>query len=498
MAAPSGARARVLALAKLREQDAAWRLLRADNAPVVAGLLGSLLGGDERRLAASDLIERLDIELDELRAHGLVLPRSAQGYAAEWREAGFLVRRPAEEARGETYELSAGALVAIRTLDGFSEPRQTATESRLASIAAQVEQLAVETDPDATRRLEQLSAQRDRLDAQIERIGTGELDLLDEDRAIERARDILAQVAEVPSDFARVRAEFEQLNRMLRERIVESGESQRHVLDDVFRGVDLINESDEGRSFQAFSALVLDPARGAAFDDDIERVLDRGFASRLSATDRRNLRRFLATLKAHSSEIHGVVTGFARGLRRYVQSQDFQRDRVLRGLIRDALAAAVPASAEVPPYRETRATLALSTVHVSSVAAIRLHNPADFDASEPIETNESDTVDYEALKLLARETEIDFDELARNVNDVLLELPSCTISQVLDRFPATQGVASVVGLIALGAAQGVRSESSEPGRPHESGASETITWAGTDGDRRRARIPLYRFTGRVA
>ena len=103
-------------------------------------------------------------------------------------------------------------------------------------------------------------------------IQQGSDDALAGERAIERVQDLLAQAAEVPDDFARVRAEFESLNTLLRLRVLESGESQRQVLDDVFRGVDLISESDAGRSFAGFSALVLDPALGAAFEDDVRQV----------------------------------------------------------------------------------------------------------------------------------------------------------------------------------------------------------------------------------
>lgn len=503
MATTSGALARVLALAKLRDDDVSWRLLRADNAPVIAGVLGDLLGGDARRMPAAEFFGHLDDELDELRAHGYSLPKNAQGYATDWRDAGFLIRRPSLDARGETFELSAGALAAIRTLDSLAAPRQTATESRLASIAAQLERLATDTDPDATRRLEQLHAQRDGIDAQIERIGAGDLDayLIDDERALERARDILSQVAEMPSDFARVRAEFEQLNRMLRERIVESGPSQRHVLDEVFRGVDVIGDSEHGRSFAAFSALVLDPSRGAAFDADVDRVLDRTFADKLAAVDRRTLRRFMRTLSELSVEIQGVVTGFAKGLRRYVQSQDFQRDRMLRSALHDALGTAVAASARVPPYAPTGVHLELSSVAVSSIGAIELHNPGALDASTPIVANEPDIVDLAVLKAIARETEIDFDELTKNVDRVLKARREASIADVLDRFPASQGVASVVGLIALAEEFGECDEShvetvSWQGRSRHAGRA-TVPAGEASGIQRSARIPVYRFTRRV-
>lgn len=474
------------ALSRLLDDDASWRLLRADNAPVIASLLSAHLGGEQTRMPADELFEVLDHDLDRLREAGFELKRTAQGYCAEWREAGYLVRRAAEGSRGETYELSQGALRGIRYLDQLAEPRQTATESRLSSIASQLARLAVDTDPDTTRRLAQLHAERERIDQQIERVAAGEVDTLEPARALERVRDILAQAEEIPADFARVRAEFEALNRSLRTGILESEASHRSVLDEIFRGVDLIAESDEGRSFAGFSALVLDAEVGAAFDDHVSQVLEREFADTLNAAQRRFLRRYVTTLKDRSAEIHEVITSFARGLRRYVQSQDYERDRVLKTAIREALAAGIPASAEVKPYRQTGLSLALSSVPMGSVGQVRLHDPAELDATAPIVEHETAVANLEALRALARETEIDFDELREHVNDVLEVAGECTVGEVLAAHPATQGVASVVGLIALAASQGVVTD-----------AVERVRWRGVDGVARGASIPVHRFTGRV-
>ncbi len=282
--------AHVLEFARLADGDAAWRLLRAENGPVAAGLLGIHLGSDERRRDADELYEHLDADLERLRAHGLSLPLNAKGYCTQWRLAGFLVRRPSVESRGETLELSPDAIVAIRFLQGRAVPRSSVTESRLASLAAQVRQLAIDTDPDVTARIALLEEEIARIERRIVALRSGDEGALDADRALERARDLLAQASDVPDDFARVRAEFEALNASLRAKIVESDASQSAVVDEVFRGIDHIADSDAGRSFAAFSQLVLDPALGAAFDADIRRVLDRGFARELSTGVRRALR----------------------------------------------------------------------------------------------------------------------------------------------------------------------------------------------------------------
>lgn len=478
--------AEALALSRLVQDDASWRLLRADNAPVVMSLLAAQFGDEQRRLPAEELFEALDHDLDRLREGGFELPLSGRGYAAAWREAGFLVRRPADGVRGETFELSPEAQQALRHIEQLRSPHSTVTESRLASIAGQLNRLAIDTDPDQTRRLASLHAERDRIDAQIERAQAGDLDTLDADRAGERLRDVLAQAGEIPADFARVRAEFETLNRRLRVSIVESDAAQSAVLDEVFRGVDLISDSDAGRSFAGFSALVLDPEVGAAFDDDVMQVLDREFTAELSPAQRRFLRRFITLMKDRSAEIHEVITTFARGLRRYVQSQDFQRDRVLTVRIREALAVGVDASKRIKPYRPIGMTLELSSVPLATVGSVVLHDPAELDASAPVEQHAIAEANLEAMRRIARETEIDFDELRGNVDDLLTKSENCTVAEVLTAHPATQGVASVVGLIALAASQGTRT-----------GATEQVRWSGVDEVERRATVPQHRFTGRV-
>lgn len=488
------------ALTRLQSEHAAWSMLKADLAPVVVSVLDAHLGGETRRLESEELYELIDADLDDLRAHGFVLPGSARAYCADWRTSGYLVRRPAGASRGETFELSAYALTAIRFLSQLAKPRKAVTESRLAGIAVQLRQLAVDSDPDAVRRIERLEAQRAAIDAEIEAINRGESPALERDRALERIRDIVALAEDIPTDFARVRGEFEDLNRDLRARVIESDEAQREVLDEIFRGVDLIDQSEAGRSFSSFSSLVLDPERGHEVEEDIRSVLDREFTADLSTAERRFLRRLLRTLKSHSSEIHGVITIFARGLRRYVQSQDYQRDRVLRRELRDSLAAAHTASTHIKPFAPTEAELELSAVPLRSVGAIHIHDPSANDAPEHVISHKTETISLEALRAIARETEIDFTELASNINALLNqrrkarddtgaadpEEPTVTAAEVLNAFPATQGVASVAGLLLLGAQQGISTET-----------HEFIRWTGLDGVRRQSSVPGYRFTGRV-
>lgn len=486
----SGVYARLLELRRTQERDVAWQLLRADSAPLIVAVLGRHLAGETRRMLSEDLVELVDIDLDELRSYGVEHPQTGRARVAEWRSAGYLVARPTEESRGETMELSAGAVGAIRAIEALVMPRQSVTESRLATVAAQLNRLAVDSDPDTARRLESLHAERDRIDREIARVRAGQHQVLSGAAARERALDIAALAAEIPSDFGKVRDGFQRLNTLLRERILDSDDAQHHVLDEIFRGVDLIQDSEEGRSFTQFLDLLLDAETGAVFDVDVDRILSRPFAAALPRPTRRFLRRFRQDLKAEGNDIQRVVAGFARGLRSYVQSQQYQRDRVLRRVLRGALADGLRAGSHIKPFHETGLKFELSSLRLTSVGALTLHDPTELDASAPLDPVETGVMDIETLRAITRETEIDLDELRESISSALDDRSPVSVAEVLETHPATQGVASVAGLLSL-AMSGLPDMrfSSE----QASDGTELVAWEDLSGAPREAWIQRWLF-----
>ncbi|TRW45736.1 DUF3375 domain-containing protein [Georgenia yuyongxinii] len=489
-----------LAARRLAEDSSAWSLLRATNAPVAVAVLGAHLAGETRRVPAPVLHEAVEGDLEDLRAHGFELPRTGVQYCSDWLAAGYLVRRPGES-REEHYELSDGALAAIRFVEQLADPRPSVTESRLATIVERIHRLAVDTDPDVTRRIAALTAERDRIDIQIAALTAGDVEELPEERAIERALDILSLAAEIPEDFARVRSSLEQLNRDLRRQLVEDPESRGTVLDDVFRGVDLLADSDAGRSFSAFYALVLDAERAATFEDEVDELVRRQFARRLTREQTSALSRMLHDLQDAGSEIHQVMTSFSRSLRRFVQSEELAEDRRVHRLVREALADAGALAGTVAPYRATGLDLSLTAVTASQISAMRLHNPADSETTEDVAPAPHELADLETLRALVRASEIDLAELTGNVNEVLAGRGPATIAEILAERPATQGVASVVGLLVLAEAHATRTRE---------GRAEHVTWSvamaeeparepvTADHTLRGATIPEYLFEKEIA
>lgn len=437
----------------------------------------------ERRLAASIFYDRIERDLEDLRAQGADMPQTAQAYAAAWLASGWLERSLPAGAAEEEYELSAAAESAIRFVLSLQQRRTTATESRLAVVIEQLIRLAEETDSNPETRLAALLEEKRRVEHEIETIRkAGEVRTLEEPQAVERAREIIRLADELIGDFRRVRTEFEQLNRDLRGRIISDEESRAAVLEALFNGVDLISESNEGRSFSAFWRLLTDPVQSASLDDALEQVLAREFSRKLGPQERQFLRRVTSILLDQGGEVHDVLQTFARSLKHFVQSREFLEQRRLAGLLASAQRAALAVKDSVKPIEGLPYELALTSSSIRSLSQWQLYDPTLSRIDGCVRPADEIDIDLEDVSELVAQSEIDFNTLKRNIRTVLDDVSQTSIAEVMHRYPAEQGLGSVVGYIALGTRHGEVTE-----------LAETVAWQGLDDSERQATIPAIFF-----
>jgi hypothetical protein len=459
-----------------------WRLLASDNGPTVIGLLQSYLYEGERSLPASILHERIERELETLRAQGEYFPQTAQAYVANWLADGFLERRFPPGVTEEEYELSTAAVEAIRFVSSMAQPHSAATESRLALVIRALVRLAEDTDEDKSRRIERLIAEKDRIDREIDAIEKGQMRVLSAASALEQTREIISLVDNLTGDFRRVRDQFEQLNRELREQLMDSEGNRGEVLDSVFAGVDLISGSKEGQTFSAFWRLLTDQEQREILDQALESVMSREFAAQLDAKDRRFLLHMTRNLLEQGGVVHTVMQTFARSLKHFVQSREYLEQRRLNQLLNDAQRAAMALKDEVRAADALQYTLELTSSRLRSLSQWVLYDPSLRALPEGMRAGDAPSIDLEALGELVAQSEIDFRSLKTNVRDALETRSQVSIGDVLEQHPAAQGLGSVVGLIALGSRHGIKANQ-----------KETVSWVGGDDLQRNAQIPKLFF-----
>ena len=118
----------------------------------------------------------------------------------------------------------------------------------------------------------------------------------------------------------------------------------------------------------------------------------------------------------------------------------------------------------------------------TSLSSWKLHDPMEYKIDRGMEIHEQGSIDMEAMRQRIRENEIDWEELRGAVNDVVERDGRASISDVLTAHPATQGLASVVGLIKLARRHGERRD-----------GTELLHWTRADGTRLRARYERFEF-----
>lgn len=476
----------IAAYRRMRNQPL-WRLLASGNGPTVIGLLQSHLYEKERSLPASILFERLTRDLEELRAQGDDFPQTAQAYVASWLSDGYLERRFPPGATEEEYELSTATVEAVRFLSAIAEPHSAATESRLSLVIQALMGLAEDTDTDKYRRIDRLMAEQARIDKEIDAIQKGKMRVLPRDTALERTREIISLADDLTGDFRRVRDQFEQLNRDLRERIMDSDGNRGEVLDSLFAGIDLIAESEAGRTFSAFWRLLTDPEQAAMLEESLDSVMSREFVGELNMRERRFLLRLTRNLLEQGGTVHEVLQTFARSLKHFVQSREYLEQRRVNQLLKEAQRAALSIKDEVKATESLEYSLELTSSRLRSLSQWVLYDPSLQAEPEAMREGEPPPIDLESVSELVAQSEIDFRTLKEHVCSLLEQRDQASIGDVLEHFPAEQGLGSVVGLLALGSRHGIRGA--------ESGGDgvETVAWVGEDDQGRRARIPKIYF-----
>jgi len=472
---------KVIATYRRMRAQPLWKLLASTYSPLIVGLLQSHLYENERSLPASILHERIGRDLETLRAQGEELPQTAQAYIANWLTEGYLERRFPAGAAEEEYELSTAAVEAIRFLSGLEQPHSAATESRLALVIQALVKLAEDTDTDQSRRIERLETEKSRIEKEIEAIQDGRMRVIPYPSALEQIREIISLADELTGDFRRVRDQFDQLNHELRVRLLDNEGSRGETLASVFINYDQISESEAGKTFNAFWRLLTDPEQSAIFEQALECVMSREFVEQLEIKNKRFLKRMTRNLLDQSSIVHKVMHDLARSLKHFVQSREFLEQRRLNQILKDAQCAALAIKDEVKTTGVI-SELALTSSSIRSLSQWVLYDPAIQALPCGMNNGDIPDIDLNSVAELVSQSEIDFRSLKENVRNVLEKFSQVSIYDILEQYPASQGLGSVIGLITLGSRYGIKSEN-----------RETVSWVGNDSQMRSAQIPKIFF-----
>lgn len=250
----------------LRGNSPGWRLLSADNAPLVLSFLNQVFVAENARsISAGELASKLDDELYALneRLGDRTFPKTAKAYLDDWAApgAGWLRKYYPEGSDEPHFDATPAVEKALQWVRALQAREFVGTASRLNTIFLLLRQIVFGTETDQETRLQELRRRRQQVDDEIARVEAGDLELLDTSAVRDRYQQFSSTARELLADFREVEENFRKLDRQLREKITGWRGGKGELLDDVLGSRETIAGSDQGKSFQAFYDFLLSQAR---------------------------------------------------------------------------------------------------------------------------------------------------------------------------------------------------------------------------------------------
>lgn len=467
----------------LRRNSSAWKLLRADHAPLILSFLHRVFVADNvRSISSAELESRLDDDLYALnqRLGEDAFPRSAKAYLADWSasEAGWLRKYYPAGSDEAHFDATPAVEKAIAWVESLRARSFVGTESRLNTVFELLRQMVygAETDPDV--RLDELRRRRQEIDLEIAQVQQGDIPVLDDTAQKDRYQQFAATARELLADFREVEANFRTLDRELRARIAAWDGAKGALLDEILGSRASIAESDQGRSFQSFYDFLLSHDKQAELSELLDKVQS---LAAIADVDPRMRHIHYDWLDA-AERTQATVRLLSEQLRRFLDDRVWLENRRVMHLLHSIEATAltlreIPSPdvwAEIDALSPTVA-LPMERPLYTPVAKVTLD-------SERIETA---TEDLDA-SLLFEQVYVDPERLSDGVRRALRGRGQIGLGELLEQVPLEQGLAELVAYFSL----------SDPTFDviFNERVRDQVRWRDPDGVERLASIPRVTFT----
>ncbi|WP_091180191.1 DUF3375 domain-containing protein [Paramicrobacterium humi] len=432
-------------ITSLRDQHPAWRLLRANNAPLVLSFLGQFFVEENHGASsASQLVDAFDEHLYAIHAHNPELyTREPLEYLDEWAEAerGWLRKFYPVDSDEVHYDATSAVEKAYRWVQDLQSRSFVGTESRLHTLIEILRQIVHGSETDPETRIAELERRRAEIDEQIEMVRSNRWDPLEESAVRDRYQLFSSTARDLLSDFREVEENFRKLDRTAREKIAGWDGSKGELLTELVTGRTDIATSDQGRSFQAFYDFLLSEHRQSELADLIFAV------QRMPVVDVDRRLRFIHHDWADAAErTQQTVRNLSEQLRRFLEDQVWLENRRVLDIVRTVEQRAIQVR-NTPPDAELGLVIDEPGLPISLPFERPLYEPQpETRVDSMIEPETEEPVEYDAL---LGQRFVDATRLAENIRALIPRRSTAELTDIINFYPIEEGVAEILGYLAL-------------------------------------------------
>jgi hypothetical protein len=362
-------------------------------------------------------------------------------FLQKWAQQGYL-RRYYETGDEPVYELSPASENALKWLEDLNKQQFVGTHSRLLQFFSLLQQIVNRT-AGPYERIQQLQAERKKIDEEIEQIKKGNYakptdTQLKEDYylAEETARRLL-------SDFRQVEENFRELDTKTRQTIIKSNLAKGRLLDTIFEQQDYLWNTDQGKSFKAFWEFLM----SESMQDELEELIEKLNAIPViqQVKQEQIVDRIKTNLVDAGDKVNRSNDGLIEQLRKYVEQKNLAESRhILRSIER--IEHHLLEQKEVIDPQQT--LMEIDDVFRPSFLMGRpLFTPPlkiSFEA-----TTVQDGIADADTTVLFEQFYVDMDELRDHVSALLRSKSQVALSELLVHYRPTKGIAEILGYMQI-------------------------------------------------
>lgn len=436
-------------LRNLRRNNAAWRLLTADQAAFIAAFFyREFIAGKCRGIEAQELLEHLDMFLYDAQRQtaGEAFGRAPQDYLEIWSDTEHGWLRKYEYHDDWYYDLTAPAQKAVEWLVSLHKQDFVGTESRLRTVFNLLHEIARETDTDVEHRKAYLQEQQKKIAAELAEIEASGIvkPQLDDVQVKERFLQAEDTAQAILADFREVEENFRELTRKVQDDVVKWTRGKGELLEKIFNESDIIRKSEQGRSFMAFWRYLMLSQQQEDFRDTMAQISKAEPIREL--LPEHSLMAINRDWVRAAGSVQQTLGQLSAQLRRYVDEAYLQEERTIYQLIQRIETKAVEQRGQLPNGDFTEIREIAPAVQLPMER--RLFAPPQVTKLVSPVLQAGDGEDGE-LSAIFNQVIVDRQQLQANVCDLLAERPEVTLSEVLAVHPLQQGLPELLGYLVL-------------------------------------------------
>ncbi|HED32789.1 MAG TPA: DUF3375 domain-containing protein [Gammaproteobacteria bacterium] len=463
---------------RLFQENAAWKLLRADNAPIILAFISDAFS-EESEVSFGHARIALDVELAQCRESGILESETGAGtYLNQWIRAGWLREMDNQLMKTDASE------VALRFCQGLDQKSAATTASHLRIVQEAVRDFVVAISPSSDERLMLLEYRKAEIQREIDDLNAGVVTELPEAQQRERIREIYQLASVLTGDFRRLEDEIRELDQVIRVQMIESGQTRGDILSSVMEKEALLANTDAGSAFEGFYQLLCDQNRQTEFRDQLRSILSQPVSKHLSPPQQQFLGKLMRELSRESDRVFSIRRRTEESLRNYIESGAAFENRAVDQLLSQLERLAIALKDASPDFpgelkKSTGLNLPVGTLKITSVDAMRLKVPDEtLDTSGVEEKVNSRSPSVEMLDCL---DEVQVKEVAYRIRDILYQQGPLTIAAVASWHPLTSGLEELVAYLRVAKSVGATTLEDK----------EALTILDKQGVRLKVSIPRY-------